>query len=185
MKTSMTAAMVAALVLPVAVLAAMVGQQEYLLSVAQIVSVPLRGFDPRDLLRGHYIFAQLDWDWDSNPILDPNGNSGGLCLLATDVSKPRVRFVSGWTNGDKIEGDCRLMIAGRASSGNRIANFTPDSLSAGFNGGLKVFVSEERGTALNDTLRQRPGALTIDLAVRADGSAAIKALRLDGKVLGR
>jgi hypothetical protein len=34
-------------------------------------------------------------------------------------------------------------------------------------------------------MRDRPGALTVDLAVRADGVAAIKALRADGAVIGR
>ena len=34
-------------------------------------------------------------------------------------------------------------------------------------------------------MRERPGSLTADLAVRADGGSAIKALRVDGEVVGR
>jgi hypothetical protein len=48
-----------------------------------------------------------------------------------------------------------------------------------------LFVPEERAAELDRLLVARPGALTVDLAVRPDGSAAIKALRVDGQVLGR
>ncbi|MGD9882087.1 MAG: hypothetical protein AB7F22_33000 [Reyranella sp.] len=38
---------------------------------------------------------------------------------------------------------------------------------------------------LERLIRERPGVLTVDLAVRADGHAGIQALRIDGQVLGR
>src|SRR5262249_25000341 len=43
---------IVALVLPVAALAAMIGQQEWLRSQATVLNVAVRGVDPRDLLRG-------------------------------------------------------------------------------------------------------------------------------------
>ena len=50
---------------------------------------------------------------------------------------------------------------------------------------MRLFVPEERATDLEQLLIERPGAFTVDLAVRPDGSAAIKALRVDGQILGR
>lgn len=180
MTRTFLAAVIAALVLPVLALAAMIGQQERLLFKAPVVNVPLMGVDPRDLLRGRYIVAQFDWDWASEPTA---AASGGLCVLADDVPKPRVRFIEGWKEGDRAADGCRMVIAGQASPG-KPARFIPDELDAG-GGRMNIFVPEEQAPLLEKMVRERPGSLTVDLAVRADGRAMIKALRVDGKVLGR
>ena len=104
-------------------------------------------------------------------------------MLAGDAPKPRVRFIGGWTPGDRIADGCRMMIAGKASPG-KPARFIPDDLDAG-GGRMNIFVPEEQAPLLEKMVRERPGSLTVDLAVRADGRAMIKALRVDGKVLGR
>lgn len=181
-------AVAAALALPIAVLAAMVGQQEYLLANAPIVNVPLRGFDPRDLLRGHYIRAQFDWDWEheATPSERDVPVSGGLCILSTEGAKPRVRFLKDWRFGDKVDANCRFVLAGYRWAGRdrQAARFSPTNL-AGSGDSVKIFIPETRGQEFSDVLVKRPGALTVDLAVRPDGSASIKALRFDGKVFGR
>jgi hypothetical protein len=77
------------------------------------------------------------------------------------------------------------MIAGQGfpKQGGQPARFTPANLDPGF-GGVQIFVPEDRAHELDRLVRQRPGALTVDLAVRADGSAAIRTLRLDGQPIG-
>ena len=182
----LTVLVVATLALPVLALGALVGEQELKLASARIINVPLRGYDPRDLLRGHYINAQLDWDWDREPTGSPyTPQSGGACIVA-ETPKPRVRFLPGWKPGDPADADCRSMIVGQGLSkqAGQPARFTPSNLSPAF-GGVQVFVPEDRAKELDRLVRERPGALTVDLAVRADGSAAIRTLRLDGKPIGR
>jgi len=180
-------AVIAALALPVLALAALIGEQERLLLKAQIVNVPLIGVDPRDLLRGRYIVAQFDWDWESEPIsTNSTALPGGLCVLADNALKPRVRFIDGWKAGVRADDGCRVIVAGYAlpkSAGTR-ARFIPDDLDAD-SGRINIFTSEELAPVLEKLVRDRPGALTVDLAVRADGRAAIQAVRVDGKVLGR
>jgi hypothetical protein len=174
-------AVVATLVLPVLALAGLVGQQEWLLANGRILSVPLTGFDPRDLLRGHYIRAQLDWDWERAPaVKDYETADGALCVLA-EAPKPRVRFIAGWKAGDRIDADCRLIIAGHARPPSR---FAPTTLDNG-DGGIQFYIPESRANDLETLMRERPGSFTADLAIRADGGAAIKALRVDGEVLSR
>ncbi len=180
-------AVIAALALPVLALAALIGEQERLLLKAQVLNVPLIGVDPRDLLRGRYIVAQFDWDWESEPTASKATIlPGGLCVLAGDPPKPRVRFIDGWKEGDRTADGCRMMLAGHAwpKSAGTSARFIPDDLDAG-GGRMNIFVSEELAPLLEKLVRERPGSLTVDLAVRADGRAAIKAVRVDGKVLGR
>lgn len=174
-------AVIAALALPVLAPAALVGQQEQLRANARILSVPLIGFDPRDLLRGHYIRAQLDWSWGSAPaVADYEAVDGALCVLA-ETPKPHVRFLAGWKAGDRSPPDCRLVIAGHARAPSR---FAPSQLDNG-DGAIQFYVPEARASDLERLMRVRPGALTTDLAVRADGSAAIRALRVDGEIVGR
>ncbi|MBS0525987.1 MAG: GDYXXLXY domain-containing protein [Proteobacteria bacterium] len=179
MSRAFLVAVIAALVLPVLALAALVGHQELLLANARILSVPLTGFDPRDLLRGHYIRAQMDWDWERAPaISEYEAVDGALCVLA-ETPKPRVRFLPGWKAGDRIDADCRLVIAGQARAPSR---FAPSQLDNG-DGAIQLYVPEARASDLEKLMRERPGSLTVDLAVRADGVAAIKALRIDGQKL--
>lgn len=174
-------AVVVALTLPVLALAALVGQQEWLLANTRTLSVPLTGFDPRDLLRGHYIRAQLDWSWERPPSVEEyQAVEGALCVLE-ETAKPRVRFLAGWKASDRTDAECRLIIAGRARPPSR---FAPTALDNG-DGAIQFYVPESRANDLETLMRERPGSLTTDLAVRADGGAAIKALRVDGEVLLR
>ena len=65
MRRRVVALVIVALALPVVALAAMIGQQEWLRSRVTVVNVKVRGIDPRDLLRGHYLTADFEW----NPVL--------------------------------------------------------------------------------------------------------------------
>lgn len=184
----LAAAVAAALALPVLALATLIGLQEREFHGATVVNVPIRGYDPRDLLRGHYIQGQFDWDWEGEPAASSSSTSadGAACVLTADAPKPRLRFLAGWKAGDRVGDECRAIIAGRgwARRGGIAARFAPATLDSG-GGQVKLFVPEDRAADLETLLLERPGALTVDLAVRPDGSAAIKALRVDGERLGR
>jgi len=174
---------IAALALPVVALAAMIGQQEWLLSRVTVVNVVVRGVDPRDLLRGHYLTAGLEWNWERLPQPEADGRmpAGALCVIAIDARRQaRVRFLANSTSGQATAGDCLLVIPG--GMWGRDA-FVPGTIETA-NGSLKLFVPETRAGELERLIRDRPGALTVDLAVRADGHVSIQALRIDGQVLG-
>jgi hypothetical protein len=183
----LTAAVIAALALPVLALAALVGDQERRVMGAPVLNVPLVGFDPRDLLYGHYLLAQFAWDWEREPAASSayDGIDGGACVLA-DVPKPRLRFLAGWTAGDDVDAACKMVMAGRGwpRDGRQPPRFTPDNLDRG-GGGVRFYIPENRGSELEQLIRDRPGALTADLAVRADGRVTIRGLRIDGKAIGR
>lgn len=178
MTRAITVAVVAALALPVLALGALIGEQELRFTDARTVNVPVLGVDPRDLLHGHYLTGRFDWDWETAPEHDA---TGGLCVQPGDAARPRVRLIEGWAPGDAAEG-CRLVIAGRAAKSG--AAFVPHSLDSG-SMNVRLYVSETRAPDLEKLIRERPGAVTVDLAVRRDGSAAVRALRVDGQIPGR
>ena len=113
------AAVAAALALPLLALAALIGEQEAMLAGAAVVNVPVRGYDPRDLLHGHYIRGQLDWEWEHEPPARDGyaGIDGAACVLAAASPKPRLRFIAAWKAGDRTGDDCRMIIAGRGWPG--------------------------------------------------------------------
>ena len=184
MRRGLTVVVIATLALPVLALAALIGEQEYRVAGARIINVPVSGVDPRDLLQGHYLAATFDWNWRPEPAAS---GSGGLCVLsASDSQNPPVRFVAGWKPSDAAIEGCRLMIAGKArtKTDSRSAAFAPAGLDAGYFT-VHLFVDERRATDLEDLLRRRPGALSVDLAVLADSGALVRHLRLDGEILDR
>jgi len=175
---------IAALALPVVALAAMVGQQEWLRSRVTILTVAVRGADPRDLLRGHYLTAAFAWDWESLPRPGADGRmpAGALCVLAIDAERrPRVRLLPEPTADQAKAAACQLLIPGWMLSSD---TFVPTSIDI-TNGAIRLFVPETRATELERMIRERPGALTVDLAVRTDGHVSIEGLRIDGRLLGR
>ena len=183
-RRTIAALVIAALALPVVALAAMIGEQEWLRSRVAVLNVPVRGVDPRDLLRGHYLTAGFEWNWERLPRAEADGQmpAGALCVIAIDAQRrPRVRFLPDSTTGQATVGDCLLVVPG--AMWGRDA-FVPRSIDT-TNGSIRLFVPETRARELEQLIRERPGALSVDLAVRADGYVSIQALRVDGQLLGR
>jgi hypothetical protein len=175
---------IAALALPLLALAAMIGQQERLRSRVTVLNVAVRGVDPRDLLRGHYLTARLEWNWERRPQPEADGRmpAGALCVIAIDAQqRAQVRFLPDSTGDQSMAGGCLLVIPGRVWGSDRFVPGTIDTAD----GSIRLFVPEMRAGELESLIRERPGALTVDLAVRADGHVGIQALRIDGQVLGR
>ncbi len=184
MRRKVAALVIVALALPLVALAAMIGQQEWLRSRVTVLNVTVRGVDPRDLLRGHYLTAGFEWNWERLPQPEADGRvpAGALCIIAIDArQRPRVRFLPDSAADQATVGDCLLVIPGGMWGRDAFVPGTIDTT----NGGIRLFVPETRAGELERLIRERPGALSVDLAVRADGYVSIQALRVDDQVLGR
>lgn len=115
--------------------------------------VPVRGYDPRDLLRGHYIVYSYDW-----PGLDPKvelASAGELCLIGT---APRiVRAEQGPLDG----GPCthRVAAVDRGSSALR---------GNGLDGGI-LYVAQTEARRLERQLTDPKLQGLVRIRVREDG----------------
>lgn len=164
----------ASLLLAVGVLGAMVWREEAKLANAQIVRVKIEGYDPRDILRGHYLVFRIAWQWQEPA---ERANGARLCVLPGDDPKAeaKVRMIADPpAEADKA---CRAVIRGRLGPNQGGApTFLPDGLSP-----ARLYIPEGRESELTALLQGAEKRLTVDLAVTSDGYAHIKDWYIDGK----
>lgn len=146
--------LIVALVLPILAL----GTSAWLKSIQRAsgveVILPIEGFDPRDLLSGHYLTYRVDYGVEGCP--SDNGQAS-ICL------RPRRGI---YAEGE-LPADCTLFIHGQCE--NNL-----------FNAGIERFyIPEEDSTMLEEKVRQNKGEIV--LSVDTDGNAAIRDLLIEGK----
>lgn len=75
----------AALVLPIAALGVLVGRAEVVVQTGTEWAVRIRGYDPRDLLRGQYLAYSIDWKLQGE---DCKGEDCCYCLWNANPGQP-------------------------------------------------------------------------------------------------
>lgn len=159
--------LVAAVMIPLLGIVGLIVRAESAVRSGASWLVRIEGYDPRDLISGHYLRFRYVWRWDG---VDSCGERMGemsetvqrdccLCLTREDdggedpavqnVSCDRARACDGWLLGSEVAG------------------------------GHKYFVPEERATELERALREREAALRFTCG--PGGSPAIQDLYLDGR----
>jgi hypothetical protein len=153
------AARLAAFALPLAGLAALWGWSDHLSRQGTDWLVPIAGYDPRDLLRGHYVQYSYDWPGLSDEGM-PGEGVGELCLHGT---APRLKSVSRPEAGSGCE---HLARAADAHSGY------PMGLSVG-----RVYIPQTRSEDLDRKLTDPDLRGFVVLRQREDGTITPRELR--------
>lgn len=76
--------------IPFILLCLLIVRAEHHLNTGTEWDIELTGYDPRDLLRGHYLRLRLDYDWDEEKTDYCSGTSCCLCLIPSDKQAPKV-----------------------------------------------------------------------------------------------
>ena len=117
--------------------------------------VPVEGYDPRDLLRGHYLVFQYDW-----PILDEDAVPGPGMMLCLDGEAPRIESVEVGPLGTR----CPRPL--RAAPG--------DTLLAG-----KLYIPQEKAASLEAQLADPALRGIVRLRVRDNGHYTPVSIRFE------
>jgi uncharacterized membrane-anchored protein len=146
-----------AFLFPIFVLAMLTFYKAYILSTGEEIILPISGYDPRDLLSGHYLTYSIDYGLES--VCKPNTNSnqqpGYVCL------EPKMFSYTA------PEG-CSKMIRGVCSDYGR------------FTAGIeKYYIPEDKAKMLDNQIRQK--AASIVLSITPGGQAQVKDLLINGK----
>jgi hypothetical protein len=156
-----------AVVIPMLGLLVLVARAEVLLRSGASFRVAIEGYDPRDLLRGHYLQYRFRFDWHGESTCGrvsggfPDGVDPSCCVcLSSEVDSSMMAQARQVPCGQV--GTCDGWLEG--------ASVSPP---------LRYFVPERHASALEDALRGREAALT--LTCGPGGQPAIGDLYLDGQ----
>jgi hypothetical protein len=154
------AARLAAFALPLAGLTALWGWSDHLSRQGTDWLVPVAGYDPRDLLRGHYVQFTYDWPGDGAA---PRGSDDSLSELCLHGAPPRLESVSRPAPDSRCN---HLARAADADSGY------PTGLSTG-----RVYIPQTRSAELTRKLTDPNLRGFVLLRQREDGTVTPRELR--------
>jgi len=151
------------LALPIVALVAMIGQAELNQGRGEIWEIKIRGYDPRDLLRGHYLAFRFDWNW----AMDHGACTGGdccLCLTKVNGSRtnPQVKAMS-----CSLAETCDARIRGMMGAGEFVTGYE------------RYDIPEMQAVELEQNVRDKRASVLI--SIQKSGAIALKDLLVDGE----
>ena len=144
-----------ALLIPLLALLTLAGYHHYLLRSGVEVILPISGYDPRDLLAGHYLTYRIDYGIEAICSDRPGRYPGYICL------EPQGFYA------DNPPAECARLISGQCRHGQ-------------FDAGIeRYFIPEAEAEALDQEIRT--GNAKIRLSVNANGQTRVKGLILESR----
>ncbi|HOO70195.1 MAG TPA: GDYXXLXY domain-containing protein [Spirochaetota bacterium] len=164
--TGLNKKLAAALIIPLACLALLTVYKAIKIYTGKKVIVPITGFDPRDLLSGHYLTYRLDLDTDACNDYESDGDTAYICLTLNDRDEIEKSSSMTYLSEDWHE-YCDVVIRGTCTRG---------SFSAGIE---RFYIPEGESVFLDSAVQGGRGSLI--LSVDRNGKAAIKDLLINGR----
>lgn len=149
---------------PLLALSGLVVKIEFDIRTGFHFKVPIKGYDPRDLLRGQYLLFNYDWNFDQDKVRSFFDNN-------PDYQKKDVRLcvqengkVYPILNSDHSH-DCKVKVIGQLSRSSSGEN-------PGFNLGIeKFYLDENYAKKLEEKLRTEPAE--VELSVNSQGKPVL------------
>lgn len=148
----------AALVFPIIVLAANTWMYQQQRSAGETFKFPIEGFDPRDMLAGHYLFYKVDYGVASTHGCPTTDIPAALCL------RPERRVYP----TDELPNGCEVYLQGECDASSLF--------TAGLN---RFYIPQEYAAPLEAKIANKQGEIEVSIDKR--GNAAILDLLIDGK----
>jgi uncharacterized membrane-anchored protein len=166
--------LIAALVLPLVVFIALIFYKQAKVSMGEEVILPITGFDPRNILSGHYLIYEIDYGLEGDNYCSEKENRSAdvyLCLIRDKKKRELYRSSVSvyYDESDLYDAGCDAVIRGKC----RYGRFMPDSEIE------KFYIPEECAHSLDRAIRNGKGKIV--LSVTRGGSAVIKDLLIDDK----
>jgi len=153
----------AALLLPLAGLGISWAQTHSAAKMGTDWDIPVRGYDPRDLLRGHYIEFEYDWpgieDDESGEGRRQSHRTGFAHALCIKGTAPNITSVSKIRSDRTSEPECTSIVRADKWSEEYDYSMTRD----------RLFIPQTKGKALDKKLRDPKLQGVIRARIRDDG----------------
>lgn len=131
-----------ALLLPITVLAANTWLHYQQRAAGETVVLPIDGFDPRDLLSGHYLVYQIDYGIEENNGCPTSDIAASLCLI------PERRIYP----ADELPASCTQFIRGNCDSNTHFVS-----------GLERFYIPDQYADLLDEKVRDNQGKLVISV----------------------
>ena len=145
----------ASVFLPVVVICALIARAGVRVHQGIEIELPVRGYDPRDLLLGHYITYAYDWD------VLAQCESGDCVYCIGEIPTPGERVIVRRIETAQSE-ECRDRILDKKES-------LP----------TRYYIPEHEGATLERAIREHRAS--VKLSIDSGGHAVVRELLLDGK----
>lgn len=174
------------LLLPTCGLLAAAGYSYQAIQKQPSVVLPITGYDPRDLIRGHYLLFQINWPWRAkDPVTCTTGPADcRLCLNTFDATQPNVIQVALVAAQDTAQsGQCQAVI------GSITHYSAPDTRTSGTvtaptvllkNTPGRFYVDEHDGPWLDAYFRKHPDDFSVAVKIH-NGTIHLQELLIDGR----
>lgn len=130
--------------------------------------IKIVGYDPRDLLYGHYLMFRYTWNWADGAADEYACDNGDCCLcLGAEQDNPDVRIMT----CEAAEKQCTHRISGHYYGGNEFRMVLDND---------RYLVSETRARELEAILRDEPDRMRMEITLPPSGKSRIKMLYVDG-----
>ena len=151
---------IAAVLVPILALLGWVTTLQLGISNAKIIRIPVEGYDPRDLLSGHYLRYKLKLG-----DFEPCTESITEACVCFEVTSDNVNYAPNWKGSCNAKpAACKTFISGNCQHSRFVT-------------GLEQFyISEE----ISPSLKTVPPNATIDVAVSDNGTAQALSFYVDG-----
>ncbi|HPQ97225.1 MAG TPA: GDYXXLXY domain-containing protein, partial [Thiolinea sp.] len=121
--------------------------------------LPIQGFDPRDLLKGHYLRFRIDYGLSDSNGCPASDISASLCLA------PEVRVYA----EDELPASCRRFIHGSCNGSEQFLT------------GLERFYVPEADASELESLLRQPNTGELAISLSSQGEARIRDLLINGR----
>lgn len=146
-----------AIIFPILAMSLIVAYKSYQLESGKKFTFQVDGYDPRDLLSGHYVMYEVDYGIEINCNRGPNRKKAMVCLSGEYFTFDLTR-------------DCKYKIIGECRRSRFVAGIE------------KFFIAEEHAKELDAVARE--GKASIRVSVLKNGKVGLEALLINGKEWG-
>lgn len=149
---------ITALLLPLIALAASWAFTHFKAQQGTIWIVPINGYDPRDLLRGHYITYR--YDWPELEFADNQTYISALCIRGTAPTVETALILTGYDFIRDGASEKGCAIVARNAPGSE----SPNGLSSG-----KIYIAQTKAAGLERKLFDPKLQAFVHIKIRDDG----------------
>lgn len=128
--------------------------------------IKIVGYDPRDLLYGHYLMFRYNWDWADGQPGENACYGADCCLCLGEGADPKASIMTCETAAAQ---QCPRTVRGHYYGGT---DFTLDN--------NRYLVSETRARELELILRDEPDRMRMEITLPPRGKNRIKMMYVDG-----